>query len=52
MRHLKNEVDTIKTDTECGLQMVDKSIRFEVGDVVICFQKKMETQITTWDPGF
>lgn len=52
MRHLKNEVDTIKVDTECGLQLADKTINFEPGDTIVCFQIKMVPQTTTWDPGF
>ncbi|XP_071054403.1 translation initiation factor IF-2, mitochondrial [Onthophagus taurus] len=52
MRHLKNEVDTIKKGLECGLQLLDRDIKFEQGDVLICFEKKMEKQKTDWDPGF
>ncbi|KAJ3648830.1 hypothetical protein Zmor_020602 [Zophobas morio] len=52
MRHLKDEVDTIKTNTECGLQLLDKTITFEPGDSIICYQIKMERQTTMWDPGF
>ncbi|KAB0803497.1 hypothetical protein PPYR_00467 [Photinus pyralis] len=52
MRHLKNEVDVIKAGTECGLQFIDKSIIFEVGDVIKCYEYKMEPHIVQWDPGF
>lgn len=52
MKHLKNDVDTIKIDIECGLQLLDKTIKFEPGDKLICFQKKLQPQTTTWDPGF
>ncbi|RZC40071.1 translation initiation factor IF-2, mitochondrial, partial [Asbolus verrucosus] len=52
MRHLKNDVDVIKVDTECGLQLVDKTITFEPGDKLVCFQKRMIPQTTSWDPGF
>ncbi|XP_056641072.1 translation initiation factor IF-2, mitochondrial isoform X1 [Diorhabda sublineata] len=52
MRHLKNEVDVIKSNTECGLQFLDKTITFEKGDVIICFEKKLVPQKTDWDPGF
>lgn len=52
MRHLKNEVDVIKSNTECGLQFLDKTVTFEKGDVIICFEKKLVPQKTDWDPGF
>lgn len=52
MRHLKNEVNTIEIDTECGLQLSDPSITFEKGDVLICIERKIVVQKTDWDPGF
>ncbi|XP_066142898.1 translation initiation factor IF-2, mitochondrial isoform X2 [Euwallacea fornicatus] len=52
MRHLKSEVDVIKADTECGLQLVDQDITFVKGDKISCFEKKMINQETDWDPGF
>ena len=52
MRHLKSEVDVIKSDTECGLQLSDPDVTFEQGDKLICFEKKMVTRKTDWDPGF
>lgn len=52
MRHLKNEVDTIKKDIECGLQLGDKSIEPEPGDMVICYTVKKEKQTIDWNPGF
>lgn len=52
MRHLKNEVDVIRSDTECGLQLGDINIKFKVGDTLICLEKRQEPQVTTWNPGF
>lgn len=52
MRHLKNEVDTIKKDMECGLQLSDHMVTFQQGDTLICYMKKSEAQQTNWDPGF
>lgn len=52
MRHLKNEVDVIKTDLECGLQLQDKTVVFQPGDTIICFQKVKVPQKTSWYPGF
>lgn len=52
MRHLKSEVDSIKTDLECGLQLSDKNIDFQQGDKLVCYEKRKVPQQTTWDPGF
>ncbi|KAI4468575.1 translation initiation factor if-2-related [Holotrichia oblita] len=52
MRHLKDEVDVIKKDLECGLQLASKDIQFQPGDTLICFEKKIQHQNTEWDPGF
>ncbi|KAM7363658.1 mitochondrial translation initiation factor 2 isoform 2-T2 [Cochliomyia hominivorax] len=52
MRHLKNEVDTIKKDVECGLRLKDTKIMPQAGDIIICYSTHMEPQKTDWDPGF
>ncbi|XP_055373624.1 translation initiation factor IF-2, mitochondrial isoform X2 [Condylostylus longicornis] len=52
MRHLKNEVDSIKKDVECGLRLKDESIIPQNGDTLICYSTHMESQKTDWDPGF
>lgn len=52
MRHLKNEVESIKKDVECGLQFNERTIEFQPGDTVICYDLKMVPQETHWDPGF
>lgn len=52
MRHLKNEVDSIKNGVECGLRLQDQSVLPELGDVISCFTTKLEPQKTDWDPGF
>nr|XP_017092688.2 translation initiation factor IF-2, mitochondrial [Drosophila bipectinata] len=52
MRHLKNEVDTIKKDVECGLRLKDTKVLPEAGDILQCYTTRMESQKTDWDPGF
>lgn len=52
MRHLKNEVDSIKKDVECGLKLENQEIVPEPGDVLVCYTTKFEDQTTDWDPGF
>lgn len=52
MRHLKNEVDTIKKDVECGLRLKDMQVVPKPGDIVVCYTTRSEPQKTDWDPGF
>lgn len=52
MRHLKNEVESIKTNVECGLQLDDQDVEPKEGDTVLCYTWKKEKQNIDWDPGF
>lgn len=52
MRHLKNEVDSIKNGVECGLRFKEPNVNPEQGDVLACFTTHMKAQKTDWDPGF
>lgn len=52
MRHLKNEVESIKTNVECGLQLEDQSVEPKEGDTIICYKWNQEKQQIDWDPGF
>lgn len=52
MRHLKNEVDTIKKDLECGLRLADFEVEAQPGDVIVCYTTVKKPQETHWDPGF
>lgn len=52
MRHLKNEVDSIKKNVECGLQLADTNIEVEAGDRIICYTTKKEKETIDWNPGF
>lgn len=52
MRHLKNEVESIKSGVECGLQLEDQNVEPAEGDTVKCYTWKKEKQEIDWDPGF
>ncbi|XP_068619106.1 translation initiation factor IF-2, mitochondrial [Battus philenor] len=52
MKHLKEEVNTIKRDMECGLRFDDPTFEMKPGDTVVCYQMIDATDQTTWDPGF
>ncbi|GAB6025244.1 hypothetical protein CHUAL_010664 [Chamberlinius hualienensis] len=52
LRHLKNEVESIKKDVECGLRFEDINQHFEAGDVIECYKKVWVDQTINWDPGF
>ncbi|XP_046658035.1 translation initiation factor IF-2, mitochondrial-like [Daphnia pulicaria] len=52
IKHLKNEVDTIKKDVECGIRLDDASLQFRPGDKLVCYEMKEVPQTIDWDPGF
>ncbi|KPJ17703.1 Translation initiation factor IF-2, mitochondrial, partial [Papilio machaon] len=51
MKHLKEEVTTIKRDMECGLRF-DTEFEVEAGDTVTCYKMVDVDDHTDWDPGF
>ncbi|XP_028177069.1 translation initiation factor IF-2, mitochondrial [Ostrinia furnacalis] len=52
MKHLKDEVTSIKRDQECGLRFSDATFAVQPGDTIVCY-KMVDSQSTTgWDPGF
>ena len=52
MRHLKNEVQTIKQGVEGGLKIKDKNVRFQPGDVVRCYNIAFVPDTIQWETGF
>ncbi|XP_075982987.1 mitochondrial translation initiation factor 2 [Anticarsia gemmatalis] len=52
MKHLKDEVPTIKNDMECGLRFEDPTFSVQAGDTVVCYKMIDATNRTGWDPGF
>lgn len=50
MRHLKNEVDTIKTSIECGLRLHDFQVSAQAGDTIVCYTMVKKPQETEWEP--
>lgn len=57
MRHLKDEVESVKKDQECGLMFDLKSIKssypdlkFDPGDKIICYAINKVKQKTKWTP--
>ncbi|XP_053613225.1 translation initiation factor IF-2, mitochondrial [Plodia interpunctella] len=52
MKHLKDEVNTIKRDMECGLRFDDTTFEVKPGDTVVCYKLVDAVDKTAWDPGF
>ena len=50
MRHLKDEVNSVVKDKECGLGFEKLDAEFQMGDTIVCFSKKMVKQSIKWDP--
>lgn len=52
MKHLKNEVESIKKDVECGIRLEDPQVKFKPGDTLVCYRMKQVAQKIDWDTGF
>lgn len=52
MKHLKDEVTTIKRDMECGLRFEDPDFTVQPGDTIVCYKMADVADTTSWDPGF
>lgn len=50
MRHVKNEVETIGDEKECGIKFEDASVRFVRGDRIVCYTVKQLPQECDWHP--
>ncbi|ESO07647.1 hypothetical protein HELRODRAFT_110518 [Helobdella robusta] len=52
LKHFKNEVDSIKTDTECGLSFDDQQECPCAGDRIVCYDKVGKKQNIKWNLDF
>ncbi|XP_061721485.1 translation initiation factor IF-2, mitochondrial [Cydia pomonella] len=52
MKHLKDEVNTIKRDMECGLRLDSVDVSVNPGDTLVCYKLVDASDRTGWDPGF
>ena len=52
LKHLKNDVNTVKTNVEFGLSIEDQSIILEPGDTIVCYDVKMVSAVIEWNLGF
>ena len=52
IRHLKEEVDVIQNNMDCGIRLKDFNEEYKPGDEIICYKNVQKTQETDWDPGF
>ncbi len=52
LHHFKSEVETIKTDVECGVSFVDHTVQPQPGDTILCYQTKDIAQEIDWELEF
>lgn len=52
LKHFKNEVESIKTDVECGLSFQDQTVVPQAGDTIVCFEHKDKKQELSWNLDF
>ncbi|XP_001600208.1 translation initiation factor IF-2, mitochondrial [Nasonia vitripennis] len=52
IRHLKEEVENVKTNMECGIKLDGAQVEFKQGDEIICYKLVDKIDETDWNPGF
>lgn len=52
LKHHKKEVDTIKTDVECGIRFDELSVDLKPGDQILCYDLEHLEQSIDWRPNF
>ena len=52
LKHFKNEVETVKTDVECGMMFKDHSFIPQPGDTIVCYEIKEIQPELDWDLDF
>ncbi|CAG2160735.1 unnamed protein product [Oppiella nova] len=54
MRHIKDEVESVKKDVECGLRFDGviglEGLRFQSSDALVCYELRKMKQKTPWSP--
>ncbi|OXU17644.1 hypothetical protein TSAR_000745 [Trichomalopsis sarcophagae] len=52
IRHLKEEVENVKTNMECGIKLDGAQVEFKQGDEILCYKLVDKVDETDWNPGF
>ncbi|CAF2356413.1 unnamed protein product [Rotaria sp. Silwood2] len=52
LKHLRDDVQSIKKGVECGLSFTNHDIKFQKGDQIICYTVRQVIQEAKWDFGF
>lgn len=52
LKHLKDDVQTVKTGMECGLSLDNEELQYKPGDEIVCYSESEVKQKISWDPGF
>ncbi|XP_008553600.1 translation initiation factor IF-2, mitochondrial [Microplitis demolitor] len=52
IKHLKTDVNSIKSGVECGLRFENPDIIVQPGDTIICYVTHEVQPSVNWDPGF
>ncbi len=52
LKHLRDDVQSVKKGVECGLSFTNHDIKFQKGDQIVCYTVRQVTQTAKWDYGF
>jgi translation initiation factor IF-2 len=52
LKHVREDVQSIKKGVECGLSFTNHEIKFQKGDQIVCYTIRQVTHEAKWDFGF
>lgn len=52
LKHVRDDVQSIKKGMECGLSFANHDIKFQKGDQIVCYTIRQVAQEAKWDFGF
>jgi len=52
LKHVRDDVQSIKKGMECGLAFTNHEIKFQKGDQIVCYTIRHVSQEAKWDFGF
>ena len=52
LKHVRDDVQSVKKGVECGLSFANHDIKFQKGDQIVCYTVRQVAQEAKWDVGF
>ncbi|CAF3568500.1 unnamed protein product [Rotaria socialis] len=52
LKHIRDDVQSIKKGSECGLSFTNHDVKFQKGDQIVCYSIRQVAHEAKWDYGF